>query len=324
MTARSLPRSAIVAAGRAAAPTTTASSLDQSPHRRRRPRTRCYRRGRRRRRRRDHGRPPTLRPAGGRHLWSSDAGTARRGERRRAAGTGHRWLRHQRWRPRHPGGVARDGSVRRCCRWCPAPGSRLAEAVQQVERRDGRWIRTDEASWLAMSNDDRDAVLSALAERRRRRAVSRHARPSNDEGADCVIDAYHRSTGSSGRSRDAATSASLGCSPSASPAPPPTDTRRRRRSIRRSPRSSPSCDGTITFSEVRFGSPGAGRVDPAPVDTGQHRPSTWRPASAAVTAGPLAGWQTFPGEGSLLLSGPTGGTWTLSDRVAVFAWAGRW
>ena len=32
----------------------------------------------------------------------------------------------------------------------------------------------------------------------------------------------------------------------------------------------------------------------------------FEPAADAVTAGPLAGWQTFPGEGSLLLSGPTG------------------
>ena len=50
----------------------------------------------------------------------------------------------------------------------------------------------------------------------------------------------------------------------------------------------------------------------------------FEPAADAVAGGPLAGWQTFPGEGSLLLSGPTGATWTLSDGVAVFTWSGRW
>jgi hypothetical protein len=201
------------------------------------------------------------------------------------------------------------------------PGVTLAEAVQRVERRDGGWVRTDEASWLAMSSDDRDAVLAAMAA-----AAGVEGTPtrtgSTEQAADCVIDRYPAADGvewtiqgcsyerfsrmiAVGVSRTASTDvAAVGLDPTVGAI---VD----------------ELAGAVTFSEVRFGAPGADGstlhlatqvstdVD---VDT----------AATAVTTGPLAGWQTFPGEGSLLLSGPTGGTWTLSDRVAVYAWAGRW
>ena len=82
-------------------------------------------------------------------------------------------------------------------------------------------------------------------------------------------------------------------------------------------------DGTLSFVEVRFGEPGR---DGSTMHLSAQltSPLGFEPAANAVAGGPLAGWQTFPGEGSLLLSGPTGATWTLSDGVAVFTWAGRW
>lgn len=201
------------------------------------------------------------------------------------------------------------------------PGVTLAEAVQRVERRDGRWERTDEASWLAMSNDDRDTVLAAVAAATRVTGSPQRT-ASLEQAADCVIDTYPASDGVEWTIQ--------GCSYERFPRMLAVGVSRTATTDEAPAVLDPTVtaiaaelDGTVTYSEVRFGAPGpdgstlylstqvATNVDVAA-------------ASTAVTAGPLVGWQTFPGEGSLLLSGPSGGTWTLSDRVAVFTWAGRW
>lgn len=200
------------------------------------------------------------------------------------------------------------------------PGVTLAEAVQRIEQRDGGWFRTDEASWLAMSNDDRDTVLAAIAD-----AAGATGTPSrtasNEEAADCVIDTYPGDdvqwTIQGCSYQRFSQMIAVGVSRTAPSDTAPTVLDPTITSV------IDELNGSITFSEARFGSPGRDGSTlhlSAQVSTGVDVEA----AAAIVSSGPLTGWQTFPGEGSLLVSGPTGGTWTLSDRVAVFAWAGRW
>ena len=149
------------------------------------------------------------------------------------------------------------------------PGVTLAEAVRRVEQRDGGWVRTDEASWLAMSSDDRDTVLRAVAEAAGVRGTPTRT-GSTEQAADCVIDAYPAVDGvewtvqgcayerfsqmiAVGVSRTAATDTAPGCvGPDGH-----LDRRRtrRHRHVQRGP--------------LRVTRPG--RVHLAPVDTGHHR-----------------------------------------------------
>jgi len=203
------------------------------------------------------------------------------------------------------------------------PGVMLVEATQRVERRDGAWLRTDEASWLAMSNQGRDAILTELAEAAAADGEPTRT-PSNIQGADCVVDSYPVSSGDVEWTVQGCVyenfprMVAIGISRSATTDAPPPDAA--------DPTVAPivvALDGTITFSEVKLGAPGPDGAT-LHLSTQVSTAAGVDAASIAVTTGPLAGWQTFPGEGSLLLSGPTGATWTLSDHVAVFTWAGRW
>jgi hypothetical protein len=203
------------------------------------------------------------------------------------------------------------------------PGVRLVEGLHRAELRDGHWINTDEAGWLAMSRDDRDSVMASL-----RAAADIAGEPSRStsaqQAADCVIDTYPPDRTGVGWQVQGCTYAkfpgllSLGVSRTGPSDDAPT--------ALIDPTLTPvaaAIDGAVSFVEVRFGDPGK---DGSTLRLSAHLTSQrdLTAASAAVTGGPLAGWQTFSGEASLLLSGPTGATWTLSDGVAVFTWSGRW
>ena len=202
------------------------------------------------------------------------------------------------------------------------PGARLVEALRRTDRRDGRWIRSDEAGWLAMSRDDRDTMMSSLRDAADLDGEASRT-TSNEQGADCVIDAYPADrTGVSwqvqGCSYDTFPGLlSLGISRSGPTEDPPPTVDPTIAAV------ADALDGSVTFVEVRFGKPapdGSTLRLSAQLSTA-HRVD---PTALVAAGGPLAGWQTFPGDGSVLLSGPTGATWTLSDGVAVFTWAGRW
>ena len=69
------------------------------------------------------------------------------------------------------------------------PGVRLVEGLRRLERRDGRWIQTDEAGWLAMTGDGRDPTMGSLRAAAGIGGVA-STTASTDQGADCVIDRY--------------------------------------------------------------------------------------------------------------------------------------
>ena len=83
--------------------------------------------------------------------------------------------------------------------------------------------------------------------------------------------------------------------------------------------------GRAVFSEVRFGQPGAdGATLHLSAQVRFNEPVDLTTAVDELVVGVLPGWQVLRGDGSVLLSGPTGATWTITPTVAVFEWAGRW
>ena len=203
------------------------------------------------------------------------------------------------------------------------PGVKLVEGLRRMELVDGRWVQTDEAGWLAMTGDDRDSMMDSLRAAADIVGVA-STTTSTDQGADCVIDTYQPDT-------DGVSWQIQGCSYEKFPrlavarhlahrpdrrsaAADRSDDRHGRRHDRR-------------LGDLRRGAPRGtrrGSVDPASLRASRHPARVRARLPTRSAGGPLAGWQTFPGEGSLLLSGPTGATWTLSDGVAVFTWSGRW
>jgi hypothetical protein len=202
------------------------------------------------------------------------------------------------------------------------PGVRLVEGLRRTELRDGNWIRTDEAGWLAMTGEDRDAMMRSLQVAADIDGVASRTE-STDQGADCIIDTYPPDADGISWQLQGCSYAkfprllSLGISRTGPTDDPPTAIEPTIAAV------ADTIDGSVTFVEVRFGEPGA---DESTLRLSAHLSSQLGlDASAdAVATGPLDGWQAFPGEDSVLMSGPTGATWTLSDGVAVFTWAGRW
>jgi hypothetical protein len=201
-------------------------------------------------------------------------------------------------------------------------GVKLVEGLRSMELRDGRWVQTDEAGWLAMSGDDRDSMMDSLRTAADIVGVV-STTTSTDQGADCVIDSYQPDTGGvswqvQGCSYDRFPRLlSLGITRTGPTDVPPAPIDPTISTV------AATIDASVTFVEVRLGEPGA---DQSTLRYSAHLTTQrgFQSAADAVVGGPLAGWQTFPGDGSLLLSGPSGATWTLSDGVAVFTWSGRW
>jgi hypothetical protein len=200
------------------------------------------------------------------------------------------------------------------------PGVVLVEAVDRFEQRDGEWFGTHEANWLAMVERDRDAAITDLAAAARIDGTAKRT-DDTDQGADCVLDTY---TAPDVRWQVQGCSyqqfprmVALGISSSGQSSAPQA-----------------ALDTTIstlvdvlgaevTYSEARLGAPGP---DGSTLHLTAHLATNLDVDAATDRArtGPLRDWQVFPAEDSTLLSGPSGATWTLSDRVAVFNWAGRW
>ena len=201
-------------------------------------------------------------------------------------------------------------------------GVRLVEGLLRMELVDGHWTRTDEAGWLAMTSDSRDAMLNTLRSAAGIVGVASSA-TSTDQGAACVIDTYPAdNSGVSWRVQGCSYDkfprlVSLGVSRTGPTNDPPSPVDPTAVTV------AETVGGSVTFVEVRFGEP-APDGSTLRLSTQLASPVGFDAAATAVADGPLAGWPTFPGEGSLLLSGPTGATWTLSDGVAVFTWSGRW
>ncbi|HWL44562.1 MAG TPA: hypothetical protein VNQ73_16600 [Ilumatobacter sp.] len=203
------------------------------------------------------------------------------------------------------------------------PGVRLVEATHRADHSPAGWARVDEAAWLAVATADRDELLAELAAAA---GVDGSAdrTPGTDNGGDCATDTYPPDP-------VGVVWTVQGCSYPRYPQMVAVGV------TRRGPTSAPPevvdptvgplvelLDGQVGFVEVRLGAPGP---DTATLHISVHvtRPAgTPTDAADALLGGPLAGWQVLRGEGSVLLSGPTGATWTLADGVAVFDWAGRW
>ena len=105
-----------------------------------------------------------------------------------------------------------------------------------------------------------------------------------------------RRRGRAGRCRDAATSGSRGCCRSASRAPArPTIRRRLIDPTDRHGRRHDRRVGDLRRGALRGTRPG--RLDAAPVGASRQPARLRAPPPCAVAGGPLAGWQTFPGDG---------------------------
>lgn len=202
------------------------------------------------------------------------------------------------------------------------PGVRLVEATQRGELVDGRWKRTDEFNWLAMSTAGRDDVLDEMA-----RAAGLDATPTTstavEQSADCVVRTFDADA-------DGVEWRLQGCSYPRFPRMIAIGVTRTGPSEQAGATLDPTVAivagelaGQVSFSEATLGEPGA---DGSTLRLTVHLATGMDAAAGGdqLEHGSLASWQTFPGDGSLLLSGPTGATWTLSDQVAVYAWAGRW
>ena len=82
--------------------------------------------------------------------------------------------------------------------------------------------------------------------------------------------------------------------------------------------------GRVESVSVVFDHPqGEGSVVTLKTDTVVAYNVGFETASAAVTAGPLAGWTVNPGEGSARFAGATGTAWVLGPETATFTGAGR-
>lgn len=200
---------------------------------------------------------------------------------------------------------------------------RVVEALSRVEATDDGWRRTDELSWLVLDGRSRDELLADVAAGLG--AVGAwESTTTIDEGAHCAVaqlppisDADWTVQGCSyPRFADLL---ALGVT----------------RSVRSIARPdvldasvvavAASLGGRTAFSEVRLAQPSTDgstlrlsaqvRFD-VPVDVDA--------SIELLSTEALPGWQVLKGEGSVLLSGPTGATWTVTPTVAVFEWAGRW
>ncbi len=200
---------------------------------------------------------------------------------------------------------------------------RVVEALSRVEATEEGWHRTDEMSWLVLDDRDRDELLTDVATGLG--AVGGwESTTSIDQGAHCTV-------------AQLPTIAEADWTIQGCRYPRFTDLLALgvTRNVRTTDRPAvldtsivavaTVLGGRTTFSEVRLGQPSADgstlhlsaqvRFDvPIDVDT----------ASERLTAEALPGWQVLKGEESVLLSGPTGATWTVTSTVAVFEWAGRW
>lgn len=204
------------------------------------------------------------------------------------------------------------------------PDVRLAEATRRAERTGDAWNRVDEAAWLAVSRTALNDLLADLA------AAARIDGPAErtariDNGGECVTDRYPPDPAGAAWSVQGCAyprypqMIAVGITRTGPDADPPTAV---------DPTIGPLVellDGELDYVEVRLGPPGPDTATlhlsayvalPAGLDV--------TTATDAVLAGPLAGWQVLRGDDSVLLSGPTGATWTLSAGAAVFEWAGRW
>lgn len=201
-------------------------------------------------------------------------------------------------------------------------GVALVEATRRFEGVDGGWERIDEANWLTMADTGRDSLLAELAVAAGITDTATRTSSSQD-GADCAIDTYPTTQASVGWVVQGCSYerfpqlVALGVSRTAASSQPPTVLDATMTSF------IDTLDGTISFAEVRLGSPGPDGAT-LHLSAQVHFDGNLTTVDDAVSSGVLADWQRFVGEDSLLLSGPTGATWTLSDGVGVFEWAGRW
>lgn len=82
--------------------------------------------------------------------------------------------------------------------------------------------------------------------------------------------------------------------------------------------------GTVDEVHVEFGHPEAtGSVTTLRISVQLSFNTDLDAAVAAVGEGPLSGWQQFPGDASVMLSGTGGASWLLSDGSARFLFEGR-
>lgn len=203
--------------------------------------------------------------------------------------------------------------------------ARLVEALYRVELAESGdgWMRTDEMSWLLVDDRDRDELLAELAVRVGA-VADWSGTTSTEEGAECAVGPL--TTDSEGewtiqgcrypRFEDLLAIGLTRTAPSSEGA---TQVDPSVVAV------SASLGGRLVFSEVRLGEPGAdGATLHLSAQVRFDDPVDPTVAAEQLVADVLPGWQLLRGDGSVLVSGPTGTTWTITATVAVFEWAGRW
>ena len=203
--------------------------------------------------------------------------------------------------------------------------TRVVEALQRIEPAESGdgWVRTDEMSWLVIDDRGRDELLDAVASGVGS-AGGWDPAASTDEGAECLNGPLDTAfvgvwTLQGCDYRRFADLLAIGLTRTGVSSDGPALIDPSVVAV------SSTLGGRVVFSEVRLGQPGAdGATLHLSAQVRFDEPVDLTTAVDELVVGVLPGWQVLRGDGSVLLSGPTGATWTITPTVAVFEWAGRW
>lgn len=203
----------------------------------------------------------------------------------------------------------------------------LVEAKIDARRMTNGWQRTDELQWMFQdtAHTGLDELLDDLAAATGISTWAHANDPKLDDGAECATRTYTRSS-------DSTTWRLQGCAYPKFPGMYAVGIGRDGLFADGEPQNveptaqqvAAAVDGRIDAYTVTFGRPAAA----GSVSTLRTSVTVSYTGDATVTAdtlarGPLAGWQRFPGDGSIMLSGSSGTRWVIGSGTATFDGQGR-
>ena len=204
---------------------------------------------------------------------------------------------------------------------------RLVEAKIDARRMTNGWQRTDELQWLFQdtAHSGLDVLLDELAAAAGISTWAHTKDPKHVDGADCSTRTY-------ARPGDSTMWRLQGCAYPKFPGMYAVGVGRDGLFADGEPQNveptaqqvAAAVDGRIDAYTVTFGRPAA----TGSVSTLRTTVTVSYTGDATVTAdtlarGPLAGWQRFPGDGSIMLSGSSGTRWVIGSGTATFDGQGR-
>jgi hypothetical protein len=204
---------------------------------------------------------------------------------------------------------------------------RLVEASIDARRMTNGWQRTDELQWLFedTSHNGLDDLLDNLAAAAGIASWSHAGAPKLVDGADCATRTYTQ-PGDSTEWR------LQGCAYPKFPGMYAVGVGRDGLFADGDPQNveptaqqvAAAVDGRIDAYTVTFGRPAAtGSVSTLRTTVTVSYTGDARATADNLVRGPLAGWQRFPGDASIMLSGSSGTSWVIGSGTATFDGQGR-